>query len=129
LVVSDRVRPARTCPWVNEQIERGALEALLVSKIGPEAKDTIVTIGQQLIEQGRQEGIKQGVEQGIKQGVEQERQRYQKLLLLLRLLRQRFGNAVDALVEQRLESASAEEIDTWSMRVTSVATLAEVFTS
>src|SRR5689334_12440721 len=111
---------------VNQQVERGALEALLVREIGPEAKDTIVTVGQQLIEQGRQQGIEQGIEQGIKQGIEQERQRFQKLLL--RLLRQRFGNAVDPLVEQRIASASIEEIETWYMRVASVATLAEVFT-
>jgi len=94
---------------VNEQIERGALEALLAREIGPEAKDTIVTVGQQLIEQGRL----------------QERQRFQKLVL--RLLRQRFGNAVDTLVEQRITSASVDEIETWSMRVASAATLAEVF--
>jgi len=103
---------------VNQQVERGALEALLVREIGPEAKDTIVTVGQQLIEQGRQ--------QGIEQGTKQERQRFQKLLL--RLLRQRFGNAVDPLIEQRIASASVEEIENWYMRVASVATLAEVFT-
>jgi hypothetical protein len=47
---------------VNEHVERGALEALLEREIGPEAKDTIVTVGQQLIEQGRQQGIEQGIE-------------------------------------------------------------------
>jgi hypothetical protein len=33
-----------------------ALQALLEREIGPEAKDTIMTAGQQLIEQGRKEG-------------------------------------------------------------------------
>jgi hypothetical protein len=47
--------------------------------------------------------------------------------VLLRLLRQRFGAQVDAPVEQRIMTASVEQIETWSMRVLSAATLAELF--
>src|SRR5262249_5834862 len=102
----------RTCTLAHgEHVERGALVAFLEREIGPEAKDTIVTVGQQLIEQGR----KQGLEQGMKLGIEKERQRFQKLLL--RLLRQRFGGAVDTQVEQRVASASVEAIEIWSERV------------
>ena len=61
----------------------------------------------------------------IEQGIEQTRQRFQALLL--RLLRQRFGEAVGADVEQRIAAASVEEIETWSGRVVSAATLAEIF--
>ena len=82
------------------------LQALLERNIGPEAKDIIVTAGQQLIEQGRKQGIEQ---------------------MLLRLLRQRFGDQVDIHVEQRIVTASVEQIETWSMRVLSAATLAELF--
>jgi predicted transposase YdaD len=73
-----------------------------------------MTAGQQLIEQGRQQGIEQGRQQGRQE-------------LLLRQLRQRFGGAVNAVVEQRIATASVEEIETWSVRVLSAATLSELF--
>jgi hypothetical protein len=98
---------------VNEHVEPEALRALLEREIGPEAKDTIVTAGQRLIEQGRQ------------QGIEQSLRRFQQLLL--RLLQQRFGQAVDAHVEQRIATASIDQIEAWSVRVASAATLDDVF--
>jgi hypothetical protein len=105
---------------VNEQVSPEALQALLEREIGPETKDIIVTTGQQLIEQGRQQGLEQGREQGRQQGIQ---------ALLLRQLRQRFGDAVDTHVEQRIGTASVEQLETWSMRVISAATLAELFAS
>ncbi|HEX3474095.1 MAG TPA: DUF4351 domain-containing protein [Kofleriaceae bacterium] len=66
-----------------------------------------MTAGQRLIEQGRQQGV---------QGV------------LLRLLRQRFGDAVSAQVEQRIATASLEQVEAGTGRVLSAATLAEVLT-
>jgi hypothetical protein len=103
---------------VNEHVASEALQALLEREIGPETKDIIVTTGQQLIEQGRQQGIEQGIEQGRQQGIQ---------ALLLRQMRQRFGDEVDTHVEQRIVTASVEQIETWSMRVLSAATLAELF--
>jgi Domain of unknown function (DUF4351) len=73
-----------------------------------------MTAGQQIFEQG----LKQGLEQGRRQGFQES---------LLRLLRQRFGGAVTAPVEQRIAAASLEQIDAWSGRVLSAATLAELF--
>lgn len=64
-----------------------------------------MTAGQRLIERGRQQGI---------QGV------------LLRLLRQRFGDAVNAQVEQRIAAASLEQVEAWTGRVLSATTLTEV---
>jgi hypothetical protein len=98
---------------VNENVEPEDLQALLERDLGPEAKDAIMTAGQQLIEQGRQQGIQQGIQQGT-QGV------------LLRLLRQRFGDAVNAQVEQRIATASFEQVEAWTGRVLSAATLPEV---
>ena len=89
---------------INEHVRPEALQALLERDLGPEAKDAIMTAGQQIFEQGREKGI-------------------QELLLLL--LRQRFGDAVDADVEQRIATASIEQIEAWSARVLSAATLAE----
>jgi uncharacterized protein DUF4351 len=98
---------------VNDYVEPEELQGLLEREIGPETKDAIMTAGQRLIEQGRQQGIEQGRQQGI-QGV------------LLRLLRQRFGDAVNAQVEQRIAAASLEQVEAWTGRVLSAATLAEV---
>jgi predicted transposase/invertase (TIGR01784 family) len=117
---------------VNEDVEPEALRSLLEREIGPEAKDTIVTAGQRLIEQGRQQGIEQGLQQGLQQGIEQGRQQgleqaRQHLQKMLRhLLRQRFGAEVDAQVEQRITTASFEQIEAWSERVLTTATLAEL---
>src|SRR5262249_37388288 len=90
---------------VNENIEPEALQALLEREVGLEAKDAIMTAGQRLIEQGRQQGI-----QGM----------------LLTLLRQRFGDAVNAQVEQRIATASLAQVEAWTRRVLSAGTLPEV---
>jgi hypothetical protein len=90
---------------VSDHVDKAALTALLQREIGPETKDTIVTVGQQIREEGRQQGFQE---------------------LLLRLLRQRFGHEVDAHVEQRVATASVEQIETWTARVLSAATLAEL---
>ncbi len=101
---------------VNEHVEPEELQRLLERDLGPEAKDAIMTAGQRLIEQGRQQGIEQGRQQGIQQGMQG---------VLLRLLRQRFGDAVNAQVEQRIATASLEQVEAWTGRVLSAATLAE----
>ncbi|HEX3474092.1 MAG TPA: Rpn family recombination-promoting nuclease/putative transposase [Kofleriaceae bacterium] len=95
---------------VNEHVGPEALQALLERDLGPEAKDAIMTAGQQIFEQGREKGRQQGIQE-----------------LLLLLLRQRFGDSVDAHVEQRIATASIEQIEAWSVRVLSAATLAELF--
>jgi predicted transposase/invertase (TIGR01784 family) len=139
---------------VNEHVVAEELQALFERELGPEAKETVVTTGQQLIEQGLRQGIeqgrrqgveqglRQGVEQGLRQGVEQGlRQGVEQGLrqgveqgrregiegMLLRLLRQRFGDQVDAGVEQRVAGASIEEIEAWSGRVLTAPTLSELF--
>ncbi len=95
---------------VNEHVAPETLKALLERDIGPEAKDIVVTAGQQLIEQGRKEGRQQGFQE-----------------VLLRQLRLRFGAQVDTQVEQRIMVAPVEQIEIWSMRVLSAATLNELF--
>jgi flagellar biosynthesis/type III secretory pathway protein FliH len=73
------------------------------------------------IRQGLEEGVKQGHEQGVRQGLERERK------LMLRLLRQCFGDQVDSDTVRRVQAASAEQIEGWLERVVAAATLAEVF--
>lgn len=73
---------------------------------------------QDIVENWRREAIQEGYQEGFQQG---------ERALLLRQLRQRFGDAVDGNIEQRIETASLEQIDTWAMRVLSAVTLAELF--
>jgi len=103
---------------VNEHVGPEVLQALLERDLGPEAKDAIMTAGQQIFEQGRQQGIEQGIAQGRQQGVQE---------MLLHLLRDRFGDAVSAQVEQRIASASLEQIQAWTSRVLRAATLDDLF--
>ncbi len=90
---------------VNDRVEPEALQALLERAVGPEAKDTIVTAGERLIQQGVQQGERK---------------------LLLRLLQKRFGAEVDTATEQRLAAASPEQLEAWGERVLSAATLTEL---
>jgi hypothetical protein len=69
---------------------------------------------QDIVETWRQEAVQQGIQQG-------------ECAVLLRLLRQRFGDAVDAHVEQRIGTAPIERIELWTLRILSATTLAEVF--
>jgi hypothetical protein len=73
---------------------------------------------QDIVENWRQEAIQEGVKQGVKQG---------ESAVLLRQLRQRFGNAIDAHIERRVATASSEQLDTWTMRVLTATSLAELF--
>ena len=98
---------------VNDHVEPDALQAFLERVAGPDAKDTIMTAGERLI----QKGVEQGIQQGIQQG---------ERALLLRQLRKRFGHQVDTNAEQRLATASAEQINLWAERVLSAATLPEL---
>ena len=118
---------------VSEHVEREDLKALLGREIGPEIEEAIVTAGQLLIEQGRQQGLEQGREKGRQQGREEVRQqgreegRQRLQEVLLQLLRQRFGGQVDSNVEKRIEAASIEQVETWTRRVLSAASLGELF--
>ena len=56
--------------------------------------------------------------------LEGRREGYQELLL--RLLRLRFGSQVDARVERRVADSTAEQIEAWTTRVLSAATLDEL---
>jgi hypothetical protein len=95
---------------VNDEAEHHqALTSVLEREIGPEAKDIIMTVGEQLIQQGRQQGIQEG-ERGA----------------LLRQLRKRFGAQVNDDTERRIATASPEQIALWLDRVLSAATLAEL---
>lgn len=74
------------------------------------------------------EGLTKGRKEGLDEGRTQERQvsHARERRLLLHLLHQRFGDDVDVAIEERVEAASAEQVETWLDHVVSAATLAEV---
>ena len=102
---------------VNDHVDPETLHAFLERVVGPAAKDTIMTAGERLIQQGEERGMQKGIQQGVQQG---------ERAVLLRLLRQRFGNQVDSDIEGRLATASPQQIATWVERVLSAATLTEL---
>jgi hypothetical protein len=99
---------------VNQHVQREQLQELLTREIGPQTQEAIVTAGQLLIEQGRQQGLEQGRQQGFQE-------------VLLQLLRQRFGDQVDSVVERRVMEAPLEQVQAWAKRLLSAATLGELF--
>ena len=81
-----------------------------VSALSEESKMTYVT----LIER---EGIKRGRAEGRAEG---------QADLLLRQIQRRFG-AVDEATAQRIRSAQAQELETWSLNILDAETLEDVF--
>ena len=80
---------------------------------------------QDIVELWRQEAVQEGFQQGERAGFQQGER-----AVLLRLLRRRFGHEVDVHAEQRVATASidqVEQVETWTERVLTVATLAELF--
>jgi len=69
------------------------------------------------IEKGLQQGMQQGMQQGIRQG---------EAAILRRMLARRFGALPDSVLA-RLNSASTEELEAWSLNILDAASLSEVF--
>ncbi len=82
--------------------------------------EEFLRVTEDLYEAWRRQTVQEGVRQGLQEGLERERK------LLLRLLRQRFGDQVDGETEQRLAAASVEQIEAWLDRVLSAGSLGEL---
>ncbi|MEZ4362939.1 MAG: Rpn family recombination-promoting nuclease/putative transposase [Kofleriaceae bacterium] len=107
---------------VHERTTPDALQTLLERELGPRAKESLMTAAQRLREEGRQEGHREGRQEGHREGrLEASR------ALLSRILQQRFGAQLDPSVEQRLHAATLEQVEAWSSRVLTAASLAAVF--
>ncbi len=98
---------------VNEHTTPDELQTLLERELGPGTKETIMTAAQRLREEGRLEAREQELQRGR--------------LLLLRMVQQRFGNQLEPHAEQRLRTATFEQLETWSLRILTAASLAELF--
>ena len=83
-----------------------------------DTQDIVEAWRQQAIQEGERAGFQQGERAGFQQG---------ERAVLLRQLRRRFGAAVDAAIELRVAAASTEQLELWTERVLTAATLAELF--
>lgn len=102
---SDDVRPlVRYLYEVKGAEEVNVFLRFLERDVGPEAKELMRTYAEELIQQGQIAGERR---------------------VLLKLLRQRFG-PLDAATEQRIAIGTSEQLEIWSTRVLSAATLPEI---
>lgn len=77
------------------------------------------------MERGLEEGRKKGLQEGLREGM-LEGMREGQALLLMNMLRQRFG-ALPRPVEERVVHASTDELQAWSTVFVTASTLEEVF--
>jgi hypothetical protein len=94
-----------------------ALEPKVVAKrllavVGEESKEEIMTAGEILIQQGREQGLEQGTLLTLRG-------------TLLKQLRKRFGELPDP-VRARIEAAGSAQLDAWLDRFVTAASLDEV---
>jgi hypothetical protein len=74
------------------------------------------------LEKGMARGIEKGMEQGIEKGL-----RDGEVGLLQRLLARKFGPISEAL-QQRIQTATPNQLETWSLNILDAQTLDDVFT-
>ena len=94
---------------VSAYVRTEFFEQPLAAHLPPEFKESIVPTGLQLMEQSRQEGVLQGRAES-----------------LVRLLAHRFGTLPDD-IQQKIDAATAIQLDEWIVRVLTAPSLAEVF--
>ena len=107
--------------------DRASLIRLLAPVVGPELEHTMLTyeelVEQKAFEKAFEKVSRQVSEKAFEKGVEKGRRAD-----LLRLLTRRFGTLPDA-VSARIESAGADDLDSWFDRLLDAASLDEIFTA
>ncbi|MBF0158679.1 MAG: DUF4351 domain-containing protein, partial [Magnetococcales bacterium] len=73
------------------------------------------------LEQGLERGLEQGLERGLEQGLVQGR-----AAILLRQMHRRF-DPLPTWVEERITTATTDELDLWSDRILDARSLEELF--
>ena len=104
---------------VYREVVRAKLEAL-----GPHIQESIMTIADQIHEEGRKQGREEGRRQGRKEG--RKRGRRDALAAAVRSLLVRKFHALAAADEARLRAAKVDALDRYLQRVLTADSLAEV---
>jgi hypothetical protein len=86
-----------------------------VQRVAPEAEDAVMTLAEQLIQQGRTEGRAEGRTEGRTEGRAEGRAEA-TLGLLRRQLLIKFG-MMPSRYESKLEAASEQQLDVWAERL------------
>jgi predicted transposase/invertase (TIGR01784 family) len=92
-------------------IEAEVVHDIAQQTLSTNKRDTIMTLAERLHQQGLQEGRLEG-----------------KQNILQRLLAKRFGNSILGIgLQERLRSATPEELDTWTERILDASTIDDIF--
>ncbi|HEU4418657.1 MAG TPA: Rpn family recombination-promoting nuclease/putative transposase [Planctomycetota bacterium] len=86
-------------------------------RISKTSEEQFMTIAERLKQEGRLEGRQEGRQEGQREG---------RVATLLTLMEQRFGQLPAAVVE-RVENATSAELERWTLRLLTSATLSEMF--
>ena len=91
----------------------------IAAVVGPEQENIMLSVADQLIQQGFDKGIEKGREQGLEQG---------QRALFLRLLDRRFG-AVPAHIAARVAAAGPADLERWFDLAIDAGSLDDIFAS
>lgn len=114
---------------VHRHTEPAIVRQHIAAVIGPEHEDAMLSVADQLIQEGFEKGIEKGIEQGLKKGIRKGREQgrtQERRNLLLRVLDRRFG-AVPAQIAARVAAARRAQLECWFDRALDAASLDEVF--
>ncbi len=122
----DRERPASLLRYTfraHRHADPDTVRQRIAAVVGPEQEDIMLSVADQLIQQGFDKGIEKGLERGREQGLEKGQR-----ALLLRLLDRRFG-AVPADITARVAAAPAAELERWFDLAIDAGSLDDIFGS
>ena len=136
---ADLVRQVRAAPggmaalaaiWrytltLSEPLSPEDLLANLLEAVGKDAEEEIMTIADQLREEGRREGVVEGRREGVVEGRREGVVEGQRTMLLKQLAA-RFG-ALPEAVAARVRAADATQLERWAERVLAAPKLDAVF--
>jgi flagellar biosynthesis/type III secretory pathway protein FliH len=98
------------------EVPQPLLEQKLFEALGPEAKETFVPLGEQLIEQGRKKGLEQGRQEGRQEALR---------VVVEKLLTLKFGS-LDRVQRAKLDAAGTHSLEEMSERILTADTIGDV---
>ena len=100
-------------------IDRGVVHDLVKDYFSPHKEDSIMTLAEQWMQEGLQKGRMEGRMEGEAKG---------RSAILNRQLAKRFGQGIlDIRTQERLRTATPEQLDLWAERILDAKTIDDVF--
>jgi len=107
----------------HERVDQASLRRFVVEEMDPKAEEDLMTVYEQLVEQGRKKGRQEGRSEGRAEGRSEGRAEGQAALLLKQLAA-KFG-PLPAVVAARVKAAAPAKLTAWGVQVLTASTLAE----